>query len=624
MRALLVALLAALPAVAAVPGPAPGLPPAGPDQAEPAFLLREDPDGNRTLLLLLEDDPAGPYSYRPLLRQNTELREVGTYTHPWTWNALPELTLGLYAVSASQRLLRVPLVVLEHAPSEGALADAVTDAALRYGAGAVGSLVPLAEELLAPELGEPGPFDFAGFQDFPPVVAWHARRALPGAELWLGSYVDRDGWSRATPDGMEGARSAEMGVMARVPGQDLRLAGAYVEQRASASQAAGQSALVTEFTAGSRSPAGRVPLATLRAEDARVGVGPGDPSAQDTLLSLGVHGPQGFTPLAGARTELQQRPHAEGIEVTRTTSLGVFVQGAWTPLAGLRYHGDRNALSDLPFALARGGALGSNQSGDAELSVGAFPRGSYEPLAQVALDDRFAGGLHAHQTMVTLGAFTPLRYQPLASATYDGTHSLLDWALRATKDDLRGSAWLVSAGPWAGSLYAPVLGVRFQGKAPGSTQAHEAEVAAGTFVLGYPNFVALAAASASSEEPFMGAALRMATQGPGHEGGAWQAGVGSYAAGQSYTPLAHARYVPVQDPEAPASADVVVSLAGRDALGVQYRGQAPLLQAFGSPSNLSDDRAWRAAVGLYAPGFVPLLRVAHDGQGSTVVVGPDL
>lgn len=625
LRALLLAVLVAAPAgLAAVPPAAPEPRPGHP--VGPEFFVRQDPDGNRTLLLGLEDDPAGPYVYRRLAGFSGELREVGTYLHPWTWNGLPEVTLGAYAVSASQRTVRTPLVLLENAASDGALSAAMLDALLRYDAGSAQALVPFLEEAAFPELTDPSPagLRFEDFQDFPPVVAWHARRALPGAELWLGSYVDRDGSVGPVPGGQEGVRSAELGLVARAPsGQDVRLAGVYVEQRARALDDGAQRTLASSVTVGARSASGRVPLATLEGEDARSGLAV-RPDAQRSTFTLGLEGPGGFVPLAGVRSDAAYRYHAQGVEVTRLTALGAFVAGAWTPLAGLHYHADRAPLLGVANGFLGGGTLGSSATGDAELGAGAFVGDAYQPLAEVSLDDAFAGASLPHQTMVTLSTFSPLGPHHLASATYEGTDSLRDWAFRLAQSKEKDSGWLMSAGPWAGALYAPLVGVRFRGDAPGAEQAQEAEVAAGTFALGYPNFVPLAAASASSDEPYAAALTRVATQGPGSPAGHFQAEAGSYALGD-YAPLAQVRYDPVSDPAWPASSDTTLLLAGQPALGVQYRGQAPLLQSWGAATSLSDDKPWRAAIGAYGPGgFTPLVRVSHDGSGTTVLVGPDL
>lgn len=618
LRALLLAALALAPAaLAAFPEEARGVPP-------PLF-VRQDPDGGRTLLLLLEDEGAGAYEYRATpVPGGSDLREVGTYTHPWTWNGKPEVTLGVYGVSATQGLVRVPVLILENAADQGALVASLQDGLARGRDVALG-VQPFLAEALAPEVGDPADPAFERFTTEPLLVAWHARRALPGAEAWLGTYLDRQGEAHAVDGGREGARSVELGSMARADGEDARLAGVWVEQRASLAQQGGQRAMSSTFTAGLRTPAGRTPLAAVHGADARDGAVMAQPDHQTTTFTLGAHGPDGFVPLVGARTQVTNRAHPQGTEVTRLTAFGAYADGAFVPAAGLRTHSDRRPITEIPNAFLAGGALGSNQTGDAEVSVGAFVDGRYEPLAQATLDDAFAGGSFEHQTMVSLGVVTPLGFARLASASYDGTHSLVDWALAAAGGTDRGSQWLVAAGPWVGQLYHPVVGVRYQGEAPGSERAHESEVAVGTFLGGYPGFVPLLAASASSDEAYPAMAARQAGQGLGNQGGSWQANAGTYGVNGIWVPLVEVLYQPVSDPDSAAASDLVVRVAGQPALGVQYRGEAPLMQSYGNPLLLNDDAAWRASVGLYGPlGYVPLLRLAHDSDSTTVTVGPDL
>lgn len=610
-------------ALAPVGTPSPLAPaPAG----EPPLFLCTTPDGGQTLLLWLEDDCGPGYVHRPLAQPpQGPVQEVGLYEHAWTWNGLPETTLGAYAITTSQQVLRVPVVVLENAPSQQAVVAAAQEAVLGYVAGEAASLVPFLLEIAEPDLGDPSEagLGFQNFQSRPPIVLWQARRALPGADAWLGTYLAREGSVVDTPGGREGVRSVEVGSIARMEGGDQRLAGVFVEQRAVSRAADEGRVLSTAVTAGAVAPTGRVPLVTVVGEDARSGAGV-RPDEQSSTVTVGVEAPQGFVPLAGVRTDVTNRVHAAGIEVTRTTALGVFALGAWTPLAGVQYHADRTPLLSLPTALVAGGLLGSNASGDAELSLGVFVDGAYRPAVQATLDDAFAGARYVHRTMVGLGVFTPLGYQPLASVTYDGTESLVGWASRVLEGQEKGAAWIVSAGPWVGQLYVPVVGLRFRGDAPGADQPHEAEVAAGTFVVGYTAFVPLVAVGASSTPPLANAITSLATQGPGNSAGPWQVGVGSYPIENEYVPLVQVSYQPVADPEAPASSDLVVSVGGLPVLGVQYRGEAPLLQSWGSPGSLGDDGRWCAAVGVYAPAFTPLVRACHDGQGTTAILGPDL
>lgn len=627
LAALALALLLALPLAPAQPLlAAPG---GGADAAQPALWLRTDPDGNRTLVVWLEDDPTGPYVHKRAAGQASgEFREVGTYTHRWTYQGKPEVTVGVYVVTQGQGLVRIPRVIVEHAPDDVGFANAVSAAVLTDVAGSADNLAPFILETAAPDFSDftAANLDLRDFKQYPTVVAWAARRVLPGAEAWLGTYLARDGVVETVPGGQQGWRSAELGVVLRDGAQDQRLAGAYVEQRASFVQGASDRQAYSELTVGARTPAGRVPLATARGEDARTGSDLRDPAGQSSSLTLGFQGPAGYVPVAGVRTDVDQRFHDGGVEVTRTTAVGAYIQGAWTPLAGTRYHADRVPLLALPFQLVAGGGLGSNTTGDAELSIGAYPQGAYQPLAQVTLDDTFAGATMKHRTMVSVGAFTPVRYQPLASVTYEGTDSLLDWATRVARAEERGSAWLVSAGPWAGQLYVPLVGVRFKGDAPGTTQPHEAELAVGTFAASYTVFIPLAAAHASSEQAFPGMALRMVTEGMGNAGGPWQAGAGAYSpVDGAFVPAVQVRHRPVQDPEAPRSTDLDVLLADQPVLGVQYRGQKAMVPSFNTLQNPNDDSPWRAAVGAHTPaGYVPLVRVYHDSTGNTILVGPDV
>jgi hypothetical protein len=636
LLALALAALILLPAAdAALAPPSPGM---GVAAAEPVLFLRTDPDGNRTLVLWLEDDPVGPYVHRRQAapQPNGDLREVGTYTHAWTHQGAPMVTVGVYTITKAEGLVRVPRIIVENAADDVAVANALAAAALTDLVGSADSLAPFALEVAAPDLGDftQGSLHQADFVQRPTVIAWEARRALPGADAWLGTYLARDAALEDVPGGKHGWRSVEVGQVVRLDGQDTRLAGAWVKQEASFAQGNGQRTAWSETTVGLRTPAGTTPLAAVKGEDARTGQDLRDPAAQSSGLTISLHGPEGPIPVLGLRTDVEQRFHGEGVEVTRTTAAGVFVQGAFVPLAGTRYHAERQGLLDLPFALASGGGLGSNNTGDAELSVGAYPQGAYEPLAQVTLDDNFAGATMKHRTMVGVGVFTPVRYQPLAAATYEGTHSLVDWALALVAERDRGSAWLVSAGPWAGHLYAPVVGVRWRSEAPGVDQAHEGELAVGTFAAGYTAFVPLAAWQYSSDQSPGDTALRLGTEGLGMPT-AWQSSAGAYTPGNAahpvplppaaYVPLVGVRYGPTQDAEWARAADLDVLVGEQPVLGVQYRGQKGMVHAFNNLANPNDDSTWQVRIGAHTPaGFVPLVRMHHDHTGNTVILGPDV
>lgn len=628
--ALALALLLAGPAAALAAEPRAAPPPVD------GLLVRADPDGGRTLLLHVEDQPGGTYAYTPARTpaQVPDVREAGAFVHAYARaDGTPMLSAGTYAVSTAQGLVRLPLVLVEGMPSSPALQASLAGIVAEWQQ--VGSAAsPFLTELLLPELtdtfGAPQAASrFSQYKDHPTVYVWTVARSGPAGSAWAGLYLARTGSVATAADGSvaRAVKDLEVGAAARLDAQTTRVAGAYVESTYEALPSQGAMAQRAAITAGLAGAAGRVPVARLALEDERHGDDLlQEPALQRSGASVGVMVQGSYQPLLGVETTQAYRPSPGGDDVTRVTSVGLFGGGAYTPVAGVRYHSDTGEPLAVLIAAALGGP-GSLAPGDFEVDVGAFPTGEYVPAAGAVYRTGFREARGPHATFLGVGAYTPLGFAPLVAASYDGSQAFVDWALAWRDGKASGQGWLVAAGTSVAGAYVPLLGVEGRGLAPGGHRAQQQEVRVGTFAGDYRAFVPLASASYDADRTPLGHATGFAGGTLGSRAGDFDAGAGLYARG-AYVPLVGVQYRSAWDGGEAAETAVVAGAHGPTGfvplVGLVYEGQAPLTGSLGSPTNVRDDRPFTVKAGTFAPGgaFVPLLTVYNGPDSVRVTLGP--
>lgn len=618
--ALLLALALAAPAQAVRPLPDPS--------TLDELLVREEADGSRTLVLAIEDGEGGEFAYAPASEGADP--ETGTYRHAWTREGAPMLTVGVYARSSDAGFVRAPVVIFENFAGDAAAAQRL---ALDYAVNDTGdtalNVLPFLLEYAAPTLG-PSLDDYGSdatlgsYRDQPAVYAWLAKRTGPLGEAWIGLGVEREG---STGGSTLAEKTTSVGVALRDRDGTRLVAGLYVANRLSVgatetSEGAAQSA-ADEIEVGAFAPlVGQVPLATLRADDARMG------EWQETTLSAGYASSSGYVPLVGTRSRLTGYASERGVDTTQVVSAGAFVDGAYVPLVGARYHSDTGGLPEVMLALARTGPGGD--AGNFEIEVGTFVESEFLPVAAVRHRDFFPGAHFARQTMVAVGAHGPQGFVPVAVVTYDGTRAFTPWALDWYRGLDEGDAWRIATGTAPDGNYVPLLGVEYEAVAPAGTREVQFETRTGVFAGSYDAFVPLASASYDGDVSLVGAALRFATGGLlGAETGDFEATLGAYSPDGAYVPLAG---VGVRDDFDSGGAETLLVVGAYDpdgafvpVVGVAYDGEAPFESALGEPGNVSDDLPSRVRAGAFVGGaFVPLVTVTNDGEGVGVLVGPDL
>lgn len=646
--------------VAPTPALAVSLPPPM-DELE-YLLVSDDPDGGRTLRLLIEDGPGGAYQYTRVDARNTHetlgglvgrvdpatgaaiaampeaIEEAGAYTHAWTRGASPMLTLGVYVIHADEGLLRAPVVLFENVTSTDALLAAAQALVTDEGLDMALQAVPFLTEYALPEFSggfqnwPAGPGSVNTFRDYPRVYAWTLHKSGPAGEVWEGAYLERlgaytGGFSSA--EDFDGVKSVEVGAALRLDDATTRVAGAYVEtvlhKTAGNPQAASQRVTVGTAT----EETGRVPLAGVDLADERAGTFQFSyPQEQRSGIVLGAYVQGQWTPLLGTWTEAQHEVQADGdVQQWRTTSVGPYVQGAYTPAAGFRYHGDRSPLLAWVSGFAAQGP-GTQDIGDWQLDVGGFVDGTFVPLAGATYADDFAGAMFTYQAMLTLGVHGPLGYQPVLGLTYDGQRPLLTWA-RGWAEARRNDAldWMVSVGTFAGPAYVPLLGARYDNAAPGAERAWQEHYTVGTYAADYRAFIPLAGATYDGDLQHAVWAQAFAQGGTlGAPGGDWDANAGTYVMG-AWQPLAGVQVRDDYGPGYAAQTFVTIGVwAGPEfvpLVGLSYSSALPLVPSLRSPSSLADDARAFATVGVFVQGdYVPLVVVENNGAYASVGLLP--
>lgn len=619
--------------VPAAPEPAPaGAPPTD-------LLIRNDPDGGRTLLLHVEDGVGGTYTYtRAATPPNVpNVREAGAFVHAWPGpDGETVLAAGVYAVSQAEGLVRVPLVLVEGLGASTGEAQArllqITADAQQQAGFAPG----YATEIILPELQNqfataPSASSASGFRDYPTVYVWHVHRRGPVGEVWVGHYLARAGSVELAADGTvrKAVKDAEVGVVERDGFGTLRLAGAFIRETVEATGSGGERRQSLLIETGLNVVDGeRSALSAIRLEDERRGADLARrPDYQRTSASLGVVLDGEFTPLLGLATEQTVRPSARGVDVTRVTSVGPYVDGAYAPVAGARYHSDVGEVGVVAGLLVADG-LGSPRAGNFEVDVGPFVAGAYQPVAGLVYRSSFREARLPYQSLLGAGAYTPLGFVPLVVATYDGTKPLLPWTFAFRDGKARYDAWMMAAGTTVVGDYLPLVGVEARGAAPLGEREQQQEFRVGVFAGSYSAFVPVASASFDGERTPAGHATSAASGGgPGARAGDFEARLGAYTPLGHYVPVAGVAFRSNVTRGWAAETEVAVGTFANGEFvpvgAVRYEGDRPLAQSLGNPTAFPDDSYWRVDAGAYAGGeFVPLLRVDHGPRYTRVTPAP--
>jgi hypothetical protein len=619
-------------APASPPPPAPSLPdPTG-------LLVHADADGNRTVTLAIEDGDGGAFMYTGArtLAQVPQAREGGVYAHSWTSSGgSPMLTLGTYFVTDSQRTLRVPAVIVENVSSIADVNALVTLFATRDVVPYATNLEPFLLEFLLPELSSSFgwyPGDNATFHSDPTIYVWTLHRTTGAGELWSGAYLLRQG--SATPPGarpFHAEKLVDVGAAVRQGGVTTRVAGAWARSVIDSDEPGAATDVVT---AGATAADARTALVSLVASDAREGDDPVlHPTSQEDQFTLGVHDAGGaFVPLLGARTTLRYAANgalSDGTtryDTTRITSLGVFVAGDYTPLAGFRTHSDTGDVLETAASFVDG-ALGDEGTGNVDVDVGAFPDGEYAPLAGAIHRNAFPRQAHERVSLVAVGVYGPTGFEGLLAASYDGSSTFLQWAIDSLSSNDVSDAWRIAAGAYLLGAYEPVIGVEDRPDAPAGQYSYQRALVVGVFAGDYGVFVPLASAAYDAPLGPVPWALAFAAGGPGAPTGGFDARVGAHAPDGSYVPLVGAQYRDdAPERTAPSEASLVFGVYAPDftpVAGLAYWGAAPLVTTLGATLNTRDDQDANVAVGVFVQGrFVDVVTVHNDGNGTSVTAGP--
>ncbi len=630
MRAALTAALLMLVPAFAFPGAQASVVP----DAVADVLLRNDEDGNRTAVLFLEDGRGGSFTYTVVRTPNgtPDAREVGAYEHQWTHNAAPMRTLGVYARTDSEGIVRVPLVTLENiAPESAGLLDFASTLALGSSWEPALILLPFLLEYAAPSLStglSDPPEQTRGitqtYHDSPPAYVWLVHRTISEGELWVGLGVHQEGHRTESP--LSAERTTTVGVATRKGDSTTIEAGAYLTNRMSGGAAGPDHVASDALEAGAVASDARIPLAFLHAHDRREGASYGTtPDAQHTRLTLGAFFEGEELPLIGTETSWYEVASPFGNATTRITSFGTYVDGHYVPLAGLRTHSDRRDIPLELIALALGGPGGG--AGNFEIQFGTFEDRDFLPLVTARHRTSFPGALMGAEMLIAIDIHgNGHTVSPLA-VTYEAPVPAYSWVLTQPQP---GSRVRIAAGIMIDDEYLPVVGVEHRATTPTGTRASQREVVVGTFVGGYEGFVPLASYAHDGDQDEASFALDQALGGgPGAESGDADITLGTH------TPIG---YQPVigfaardSSPDGGnAGAEMMVGIydttgAFVPLAGARYEGEEPIIHSARAAGNLTDDTPSRTRVGVYAFGtFVPVLTLANDGQQTTLMVGPGL
>ncbi len=651
----------------------------------PGALATHDADGGTSLRLLIDDARDGSYTYtradvtgtknvvagflsgvnhpaaqvvaNGLSGANEPITELGAYTHSWSRDGAPMLTVGLYAVHRNEGLHRVPLVILENIQSTPHLTQELTALALNDAGDFATQILPFLLELaLAEASGQFGSYPAGSsvdsFRDRPTIYAWTIHKQDAGRDVWQGFYLARTGHAGGAsygPGTFDAHKRMDIGVALRIGGDTTRLAGAYIEttlERAatSTSQHSGY-----RFTLGSYSDAvGSVPLATIEAEDDRMDSGGdliGAPQDQATRVTFGTWARDAFLPLLAVETTAAHRKYTcpaqpadqpgmitNCLEQERITSIGTFVDGDYLPLAGLRYHGERLPLVAWASVWLSGGGPGAQNAGDFEIDLGTFLDGDFVPLVGAHYDDAFVDARRVFQMMVTVGTHTPLGFQGLAAVTYDGDLPLVTASPGITSDNrARAVPWMTSAGTFALDRYVPLLGVRYLPAAEDGRFEQQHQIAVGTFLADYHLFVPLVGAQWDGVQGPATWTLDTALGGGlGAAAGAIDLNTGVFVLGtyQHLVGVESRDDYDSTDGEHAAEQEIragTYDLDGRfvPLVGLTYGAEDDAVGALGTATTLDDDDAMRVTVGVYVAGqFMPVAGLTHEGPSTSVTVLP--
>ncbi len=609
-----------------------GLPLVESQGAEEA-LVRSDPDGGRTIIVLVEDAVGGTYAYGPGVTTPVnvpQLREAGGYTQAWNKaDGTPMFSIGVYARSDAGGIIRVPLAIVEGVGYTTAFvnemaslySDAIQQANLA---------LPYAQEILLPELANhfaspPSEASVSSFQDRPLIYVWTAHRTTPVGEAWSGMYLERTGSYTTGAAGVDFARKvAEMGTATRYNTDTVRTAGMYLEQTVRADESSHEQS--NTYTAGAVAPTGvRVPLATVQLSDSRSGA---DyvryPESQTTTAAVGVQRDREFIPLLGVSTEQSYHPNSHGREVLRITSTGAFVNGDYTPLLGMRYHSDRAEITPTALNLALAG-LGSPSIGNFELDAGTFVDGEYVPIAGGVHRIAFRDAHYDYQSFIGVGAYSPLGFVPVAVATYDGTAPALDWVVLYNQGNAAGHEWIAATGTQAAGDYMPVAGIKAIGAAPLGQRDQQQEFQLGLFAANYHTFVPVASVAFDGDRTPYSHGLAVAGGGTlGAEAGDFDVRAGTYADGQ-YIGLAGLAFRSdhTDDAETWIIAGAYVNNVFTPLAGLHYAGEEGFLGTLNFINVLDDDQYSMTEVGVFVgDDFVPLVRVENDDHSMKITPAP--
>ncbi|MHB8603995.1 MAG: hypothetical protein ACYDCK_01970 [Thermoplasmatota archaeon] len=625
-------------------------PPQVPFVADPTgLLLRNDADGNRSLMLTVEDGDGGTFTKTAASTppQVPDVREAGVFTHAWTRDGSPMVTLGTYVVSKSNAVVREPALILENATSPN---DAITAAELLAsgdGSPIASNLEPFLLEFLLPEYQQdfssnPQPSAFATYHDYPTFYVWNVHRTTAAGEIWSGFYIKREGsltGGGATP--MTAEKIVDFGTAFRQDGVTLRVAGLYVQNDVTSDEPGGAEPghARDTVTVGTTATESRFPLATLDATDARFGADPvAHPSGQTDTVALGLTLPDGtFVPLVGAQTTITYAANGDttngqpSYDVTRITALGAFNLGAFTPVAGFRYHGDQGDVLAAERALTAGGP-GAEGAGNFEIDVGAFPSGAYVPLAGAVHRAQFPGMIHDHASLIAVGVYGPTGFEGPLAVSYDGTEPLLAWATTGLADSGGAEGWRIAIGAYMLGSFEALVGVDESPAAPLGQYGYQRDATIGVFLEDYRVFVPIATVAYDGTASVPAEATAFALGGTfGSNSGDWDARAGAWLVGAQFVPLADLQYRSSSNTHGAASgSSFILGAYAPDGTftplaGLVYWGDAPFQQSLANAASPTDDRNSNFAAGAFVQGaFVPLVTVHNDGHATTATVGPAL
>ncbi len=602
-------------------------------QGPEEILVRSDPDGGRTITLLVEEAQGGAYTYAPsvVMPSNIpQLREGGGYAQTWSRaDGTPIFSLGIFTKTDAAGLVRVPLALVEGVAGTGSLLAELTTLMADAFQQADHAL-PYAQEIILPELANffaapPSPGDVSTFRDHPMIYVWTTHRASPAGEIWSGTYLERTGTYSTGVYGVEYARKvAEMGTALRRDSDTVRTAGVYLEQTLEADHSTHEQS--NTYTAGAVAPGGaRVALTTVQFTDERTGAYyVRYPESQTTAASVGVERDREYIPLVGVATEQSYHPNRNGWEVLRISSVGAYVDGDYMPLVGTRYHSDRAEIPTTALNLALNG-LGSPTIGNFEVDVGTFVDGSYVPVAGGVHRITFREAHYQYQSYIGVGAYTPVGFVPVVVATYDGTLPMLNWVFAYDQGVAGGHEWITATGTQVSGDYVPIVGVKGIGSAPLGERDQQQEFQVGLFAADYQRFIPVASLAFDGERTPLAHSLDAASEGGlGADAGDFDVRFGTRATGD-YVGLAGLAFRSDQtdDAETWIIAGTYVNNVFTPLAGLHYTGEENFLGTLNYIDVPEDDQRSMIEVGVFVgDDFVSLLRVDNDENSTRVTPAP--